>query len=179
MLLVCAVAPNGFDVAPNTSMEGLCKASGVGVAAGGPDGLPKTFVVAGAAKACVGAPNGLEEGLGVPNGLLGVSVFADAKGLNDVVAGAPNGEDVPIVTNGFEGAGEGDLLGMVSSFLSAARGSANRTCLLLNVAREFPLPPLPFTVAPFRPLSCSRFAAFSSRSSSKPLGEFSVGDVPE
>lgn len=119
----------------------------------------------------------MEAGLGVRNGLFGGSVFAGAKGLRDVVAGVPKGDEVEVDTKGFAGAGEGDFLGL-PSFLSAARGSANRTCLLLKVPRCVPLPPLPFTAVPFCP-RCSRFAAFSSRSSSKGLGEFSVGEVPE
>ena len=176
---VCeGVAPNGFEGAPNTLTEGFCVASGVEVAASGPDGLPKTLVVGGGWKGCEGAPNGLDEGLGVRNGLFDASVFAVAKGLKDEVAGVVNGEDVIDDENGFGGTGEGDLLGR-SSFLSAARGSANRTCLLLNVPRCVPLPSLPFPIVPFWLRCCSRLAAFSSRSSSKLLDEFSVGDVPE
>jgi hypothetical protein len=112
-----------------------------------------------------------EEG-DVVNGLFDVS-FVVTNGFADMVAGFPNGEDGFVGANGFEGAGEGDLLGG-AAFVSAA----NRTCLLLNFPREFPLPPLPVTVVPFGPLSCSLFAAFSSRSASKLFGAFSVGDVP-
>ena len=119
----------------------------------------------------------MEAGLGVRNGLFGASVFVDAKGLRDVVAGVLRGDEVIVDKKGFVGAGEGDLLGL-PSFLSAARGSANRTCLLMKVPRCVPLPPLPFTTVPFCP-RCSRLATFSSRSSSKGLGEFSVGEVPE
>ena len=115
----------------------------------------------------------MDAGLGVRNGLFGASVLAGAKGLRDVVAGILRGDEVTVDTKGFAGAGEGDLLGLPS--LSAARGSANRTCLLLKVPRCVPLP---FTAVPFCP-RCSRFAAFSSRSSSKGLGEFSVVEVPE
>jgi hypothetical protein len=65
----------------------------------------------------------------VRNGFTVVSVLADAKGLKeDVVAGAPNGEEVGVDAKGFMAAGEGDLLGR-SCCLSG--GLANRTCLLL------------------------------------------------
>ena len=106
------------------------------------------------------------------NGLFDVSVVV-ANGFADMVAGFANGEDGFVGANGFDGAGDGDFL-RGAAFVSAA----NRTCLLLNVPRGFPLPPLPVTVGPFVPLTCSLFAAFSSRSASKLLTVFSDGDVP-
>jgi hypothetical protein len=115
--------------------------------------------------------------LGLLNGFFDTSVFAAAKGLADIAAGIPSAEGVAAFTKGFEGAGDVDLLGGSSA---TARGSANRTCLLLNVPREGPLPPLPVTVALVWPLRCSRFAAFLTLSDSKlSEDEFSVGDVPE
>ena len=155
--------PNGvFDVSIFAAAKGL-----VGAVMEPPKG---DDVVVGA--------NGLKEGLGVPNVFFAASVSVDAKGLAAMVVGVPNKDGAVAGANGFGGAGEDDLL-EVSSFGSAAIGFANRTCLLLNVPRKPPLPRFPFTVAAFGPLSCSRFSAYLSRSSSKLLGgEFSVGDVP-
>jgi hypothetical protein len=169
----CGGGPNGLD-------EGLGEPNGFFDASvfAAPKGLVDVVVGAPNEEGVVAGANGLNEGLNVLNVLFGASIVVAAKGLTDMVAGAPNKEGVVAGANGFGGAGEGDLLGL-SSFGSAATGFANRTCLLLNVPREFPLPRFPFTVALVVPLSCSRFCAFLARSSSKLSdSEFSVGDVP-
>ena len=143
MPFACGVAADGFEGAPNTL--GFC-ATPCAVA-GGPDGFPKTLMVVLGWGGCEGAPNGLGEELVKVNGFFAGSGFEFAKGFEDMVAEGPNGGDVVAGANGFDGAGEGDLLEF-SSLLSVAMGFANRTCLLTNDPRGFPLPPLPLTVAP-------------------------------
>lgn len=172
MPFVWDVAPNGFEGAPKTPKEAFWEVSGGEVT----DGLPNGFVLVGGWNGCEGAPNGLEAGLSVRNGLLATSVFAGAKGVRDVVVAAPKGDELGVDAKGFIVVGEGDLL-RLPFLLLGGRGSANRTDLLLKVPRWVPLP-LPFTVVPFCP-RCSRFKFSSSRSCSKGLGGFSVGEVPE